>query len=149
MRSCLRTLVWLVSLISPARNISSTTVYTLKCRQRQGIRGRIREDWNGSANPTDHTACCWTWNPSAIIFIPTPERLELPGKLAETVSCGHYSTLCHQNVEIGMTGKKPSFSVSRTRENWMAELVKEQLGIDLWNLNYSVRKTLILSYFWV
>lgn len=30
MRSCLRTFVWLVSLISPARNISSTTVYTLK-----------------------------------------------------------------------------------------------------------------------
>jgi len=33
MRSCLRTLVWLVSLISPARNISSTTVYTLKHTQ--------------------------------------------------------------------------------------------------------------------
>ncbi len=28
MRSCLSTFVWLVSLISPARNISSTTVYT-------------------------------------------------------------------------------------------------------------------------
>lgn len=38
MRSCLRTLVWLVSLISPARNISSTTVYTLegKKHNRQG-----------------------------------------------------------------------------------------------------------------
>jgi len=28
--SCLSTLVWLVSLISPARNISSTTLYTCK-----------------------------------------------------------------------------------------------------------------------
>ena len=34
--SCLRTLVWLVSLISPARNISSTTVYTWR-------EGRARE----------------------------------------------------------------------------------------------------------
>lgn len=30
--SCLSTLVWLVSLISPAKNISSTTLYTWKIK---------------------------------------------------------------------------------------------------------------------
>lgn len=40
MRSCLRTLVWLVSLISPARNISSTTVYTFNGRHRKHTQGR-------------------------------------------------------------------------------------------------------------
>lgn len=48
MRSCLRTLVWLVSLISPARNISSTTVYTFNCRCRKRIHGRkwgLRVEW--------------------------------------------------------------------------------------------------------
>ena len=45
--SCFNTLVWLVSLISPARNISSTTVYTL---QKLNTRSSSHTLWKYSFN---------------------------------------------------------------------------------------------------
>lgn len=90
MRSCLRTLVWLVSLISPARNISSTTVYTLKCRRRKCIRGqemrRLRQ-FRTKIEDKYH-------KPLVALFSPQG-RVGFPGKLSYTMlshhlACGHH-----------------------------------------------------------
>lgn len=104
MRSCLRTLVWLVSLISPARNISSTTVYTFKWRHGKCIRGqemrRLRQ-FRLLLVDKYH-------KPHMALFYRRLEGLGFLEKLSYTMlghhlACGHhYPTppLSHTNLKI-------------------------------------------------
>lgn len=59
-KSCFSTLVWLVSLISPAKNISSTTVYTWNVESRRHNYHQITLQFMRSNESTFIDSCkCW------------------------------------------------------------------------------------------
>lgn len=137
MRSCLRTLVWLVSLISPARNISSTTVYTFERRHGKRIRGqemrRLRQFRLLLVDKYHKPRM-------VIVFYRRLEGLGFLEKLSYTMlghhlACGHhYPTppLSHRNLKITRYGQTLAHEhMWHTNQSWSHIWEKRWLSVWL------------------